>query len=289
MTLSVRYLIAAAARTAFVVDSLSTRFALELALVLSDLERSLLPVVEAATAGSATAIVKATRAHRTRRAIAEALLASGYAELVGVATQGPLTDVTAATVAARHLAGLDAVLSDTVAAKIDALKALAAQDLLDEGDLVSRALWQATVRGVFGARPVPSILRDLRDVLDASDARIRTLYDTSLSVFGRQVEALHAGNEADTVFAFMGPVDQKTRPFCRDHVGKVYTREEIDALDNGQLDNVFLTGGGYNCRHTWMEVSKFSALRDLLGTDQRAPEVQQQIDRIPAKPVKKAA
>ena len=45
-------------------------------------------------------------------------------------------------------------------------------------------------------------------------------------------------------------------------------------MNNGQIDNVFLTGGGYNCRHTWMEVSKFSELRNLVNTDQRIPEMQ---------------
>jgi hypothetical protein len=103
----------------------------------------------------------------------------------------------------------------------------------------------------------------LADVLDHSEPQIRTLYDTSVSIFGRQVEALQAGDDPDTTFAFFGPVDEKTRDFCLEHVGKVYTRAEIDALDNGQIDNCFLTAGGFSCRHSWVEVSKFSELQDL--------------------------
>jgi hypothetical protein len=35
-------------------------------------------------------------------------------------------------------------------------------------------------------------------------------------------------------------------------MGKGYTREEIDRMDNGQLPNVFRTGGGWNRRHQWI-------------------------------------
>jgi hypothetical protein len=107
----------------------------------------------------------------------------------------------------------------------------------------------------------------------------RTLYDTQVNVFGRQVEALKSTPE--DVYAYMGPADVKLRPFCREHVGKVYTKAQIDALDNGQLPNVFLTGGGYNCRHMFVSVSKFSELRDLLGSGERVPEIEDALKRNP--------
>jgi uncharacterized protein with gpF-like domain len=112
--------------------------------------------------------------------------------------------------------------------------------------------------------------------------KLRTLYDTTVSIFGRQVEAMKSTGEAEDVFAYVGPIDERLRPFCREHVGKVYSRADIDALDNGQLPNTFLTGGGYNCRHVWQAISKFSELRDLVGTDQRIPEVTQAIEALPA-------
>jgi hypothetical protein len=96
------------------------------------------------------------------------------------------------------------------------------------------------------------------------------------------VEALKAGDDPETRYAYLGPVDTKVRPFCRQHVGKVYTRAEIDALDNGQLNNVFLTGGGYNCRHVWNEVSKYSELYDYAGTERRVPEVRDDLDALAA-------
>jgi hypothetical protein len=160
------------------------------------------------------------------------------------------------------------------------MKALQLGNLLDEGDAVAKALWQATVRGIFGSRDVNSILTDLGQVLDRREPVIRTLYDTSISIYGRQVEALLSDESEDPVYAYMGPADEKTRDFCLEHVGKVYTREQIDELDNGQLNDVFLTGGGYNCRHQWMEVSRFSELREIVGTDERVPEIKDSLDEL---------
>jgi hypothetical protein len=42
---------------------------------------------------------------------------------------------------------------------------------------------------------------------------------------------------------------------------------------------VFLTGGGYNCRHTWIAVSKVSEVRKLAGTEERIPAIAAQVAR----------
>jgi hypothetical protein len=55
-------------------------------------------------------------------------------------------------------------------------------------------------------------------------------------------------------YRFYGPYDRLTRPFCKHLLqgGKSYTREQIDGMDNGQIPNVFITGGGFRCRHQWL-------------------------------------
>lgn len=254
-------LIAAANATAETADAISKRFARELAQVLRDTERTLPPLLREVTAGNRTAIVKAAQANRVRKDLRDALAKAGYDDLVDAATGTPLDRMAERVLSARRLASQSADLSRSITLRIEGLKALQLVDLLDEGDALASALWKSTVRGVFASRDVTDILSDLADVLDHTEPQIGTLYDTSVSIFGRQVEALQAGDDPGTTFAYMGPNDLKTRPFCRQHVGKVYTRAQVDALDNGQMDNVFLTGGGYNCRHVWMEVSQFSELQ----------------------------
>jgi hypothetical protein len=55
-------------------------------------------------------------------------------------------------------------------------------------------------------------------------------------------------------YEYEGPKDKLTRPFCRHlmAVKKTYTREQIDHMDNGQIPNVFVSAGGWRCRHQWM-------------------------------------
>lgn len=280
--MSIARLLAGADAIVRAADDLSAVFARQLALVLRETERQLLPLVLDASDRARTGIVRATRANRTRVEIRDILRTAGYDDMVDAATGSALDVVVETVLDLRKVAEGDGVLSASAAQKIEGLKALQMTDLLDAGDTMAGALWRATIRGVFGTRSHEAIIADLVDVLDLSEPRVRTLYDTSVSIFGRQVEALQAGDSPDAVFVFMGPADKKNRPFCHEHVGKVYTRSEIDTLDNGQLNDVFLTGGGYNCRHVWTEVSKFSDLMDLLDTDRRMPEIERQLERLAA-------
>lgn len=280
--MTLRQLLRAAEQVARTADTLSLRFARVLADVLRETERRLVPLVQEAAAGKPTAIIRAAQANRTRGQIRQALADAGFDALAATAYGDALDPVVAAVLRGRALADLSADLTPLLGSRLDALKALASLDLLDEGDVAARALWKALTRGIFGSQPVPRILEDLAKVIDRTEPQIRTLYDTSVSVFGRQVEALKAGDDDATRFVFLGPVDEKIRPWCREHVGKVYTRQQIDGLDNGQLNNVFLTGGGYNCRHVWNEVSKYSELYDYAGTDQRVPEVSEDLGALAA-------
>lgn len=70
------------------------------------------------------------------------------------------------------------------------------------------------------------------------------------------VAAEQASDDAGTfLFAYGGPSDAKTRPFCRALVGKAFSANEIADLRNGQTASPpFYTGGGYRCRHLWVPV-----------------------------------
>ncbi len=69
-------------------------------------------------------------------------------------------------------------------------------------------------------------------------------------------------------FFYVGNRDRKNRPFCKfilDNInpntqepnpyGKYWRREDIEKLDNKQIPNPFISGGGHNCRHQWSPVS----------------------------------
>lgn len=262
-----------------VIDTITGSYALELSRVLRDLERELRTLAVEAIEGSKTALSRAVRATKLRRQIQQALDAAGYGRLAETATTSALERLLVQIDALRGAAKL-ARFTSSDWTRILALQELARLDLLGLGDGIAHALWRTVAQGLFSQRPVRDLLEDLSDAVDVELSEARTFYDTTVNVFGRQVELLKS-TETD-VFAYFGPVDRKLRPFCRARVGKVYTKAEIDAMENGQLPNVQLTGGGYQCRHAWIAVSQISELRKLVGTDRRMPEVEVALTALPA-------
>lgn len=252
-------------------DGATRVFQEELAAVWRRLDRQMTGLVQDAAGGSTSAIIRAARAGRLRKEIQQAFERAGWDHLIADST-GPALDVVLTDVEALRLVADLEAFTGADAARLEALKALAGADVLGEGEQIATTLWKATVNGVFSSRPVTAILDDLGTVLDVTAPHVRTLYDTSVSVFARQAESLGLTDDAARPYVYTGPNDRKVRPFCRAHLGMVYTKTAIDALDNGQLPNCYLTGGGYNCRHGWTAVSKFSELAALVNTGARVPE-----------------
>lgn len=92
--------------------------------------------------------------------------------------------------------------------------------------------------------------------------RAAAVADTAQSTFYRTIaeqgfRKIEEARGKPLRYKYYGPDDKLNRPFCRHLLerqedGKTFTRAEIDAMDNGQLPNVMLTGGGYRCRHQWI-------------------------------------
>ncbi len=53
---------------------------------------------------------------------------------------------------------------------------------------------------------------------------------------------------------YYGHLQRNSRGFCRIHIMKVYTLDQIRAMDNGMLNPVIVHRGGYRCIHTWVWV-----------------------------------
>lgn len=270
-------LLTEADKLARIADDVTGTFARELARVLRDMERELRRLALDALEGRQTALARAVRAQRLRRQIQLALRQAGYPQLVETASTTFL-DALVAQVEAINGAARIAAFTTSDLTRITALQELAKLDLFGQGATLAHSVWRTFQYGLFSQRPIADLLDDLSETLDIELSEARTFYDTTANVFARQVEALKTDEE--DVFAFLGPADKKTRPFCHARVGKVFTRDQIHDMDNGQLPNVFLTGGGYNCRHQWIAVSKVSELRELVGTDQRVPEVEAQLAEV---------
>lgn len=253
---------------ASVADRLSASFARELARVLTLAERALLPVLREALAGRPTARVRAGRALTLRRELRTVLRQAGYDRLVAEASVegvAQMADALRTSGAVRQVGRLGAITP----ARLDALARLMRVDLLGLGDTAAHQLWRAAAQALFSARPAETLVAQLARQLGRSLQQTQTLYDTQVSIAGRQIEQVVTEGEDAQAFLYVGPVDARTRDWCLDRVGQVYTRAAIERLDNGQLPNAFLTGGGYNCRHTFLAVADPVLVR-LADTGQRA-------------------
>ena len=106
----------------------------------------------------------------------------------------------------------------------------------------------------------------LRDSIESSMGSIETDVRTETASFDRYVAATTArsadpsGEELAWVYA--GPVDGLQRQFCREVYDLAWTREQVAQLRNGQagMPPIFF-GGGYNCRHQWVQMSWAAAQR----------------------------
>lgn len=254
---------------ASVADTESARFARTLGTALSQLERQLLGLVQKARAGKPGALAKVGRLLQLRRELRTALTSSGYRRLVERASLDAVERMAQAVASRRIVLGA-AGLGRVTPVRLHALARLMAADLLGIGDAAAARLWRAVALAIYGSAPEASILAAIAGELEKTRAQVQSLFDTQVSIVGRQIVAEADPPEPEQAYLYVGPVDGRVRPFCLEQLGLVLTKDRIDALDNGQLPNVFLTGGGYNCRHSWIAVSD-PELVALANTGQRAP------------------
>lgn len=83
------------------------------------------------------------------------------------------------------------------------------------------------------------------------ERHISTISNTIQLGLARQSAMSVAVSHGNKYFRYMGP-KENIRPFCREHLGGVYSIDEIRAMSNGQGLPVEYYCGGYNCRHRWV-------------------------------------
>lgn len=272
------------AREAALVEKLNDRFANEMRAVLklaNGRTREILRDLRAKDGRMVALKANLGRVLGLRRDIQRVLAEAGYADVVEAALDRPLDELARLVLRGNSIAQAAFSLSKADLGVLSAFKTIRFDELMKvEADTAIR-LARVALDGTLGLQPVEHLVDDVAEEFDQSLKQARTTYDTAVSIYSRQVDQLHASGEPDELFYYAGPLDLKTRPFCRERVGKVFTRKELETADNKQLPNPLLTGGGYNCRHVAKRVSKLDQeLIDLRKTGERAPHVQQFLDDL---------
>lgn len=250
-------------------DRAGAKFAALLADVLRSSERELLPILQDALKGNREATIRAVRGLVLRADIRAALQRAGFDDLMETGSIAAVETMARALGQRKDVPGLLSFVRPDPR-RIAALAQIGSANLLGLGDTMAINLQRAVAQWTLTAQDQNAILMDLQAMLGKDFNQVQTLFDTQTSIYGRQMEAMSAETLGpDQTFMFTGPADGRTRTWCLERVGKVYSRQEIDAMSNNQLPNVFITGGGYNCRHVWMPAVA-PELVALAGTGKRA-------------------
>ena len=143
---------------------------------------------------------------------------------------------------------------------ISQLQSLTFQGFDDLGqnflDAVSKEIYESTLTGTSFVNSLATI----KQSVDASLGRYakQALHD-GLMQFDAAVNTRIALDAGATEFKYYGPDDSVTRDFCEKHVGKTYTKQEIEEIWSGSWagkisGDPFVVRGGYNCRHRFRGV-----------------------------------
>lgn len=106
-----------------------------------------------------------------------------------------------------------------------------------------------------------------KELVNGIEAKLGKLHHWGYTIANTGLQAADAAVSGEIAlslgvdkFFYFGSLDKVTRPFCRALLTgynpntmrrhpNIWTRQEISYLKNGQIPDVFLHRGGYNCRH----------------------------------------
>lgn len=144
----------------------------------------------------------------------------------------------------------------SIASNMQAIQAMTAQTVFEDVILppVKKSI-SRSLQDVILEVPPETIATNLQIQLEGAMGRQLTEVKTQISSFGRSITAFTAEEVGLTHYLYTGPKDGITRPFCRQLIDLVVTKDQMRKLDNGQGLGVLVYCGGYNCRHSWSPVS----------------------------------
>jgi len=139
-------------------------------------------------------------------------------------------------------------------------------------DLANRYLTEISgnvYQNAIAGRSFKDMVKDIRAKINgAVDVRGRpmSIYagqiaHDSIMQFDGQFTVFKSKEAGLKYFKYTGSKDQANRPFCRGHVGRIYTEKQIRNIWQGDWagkssGDPFIVRGGYRCRHTWLPIDK---------------------------------
>tara|TARA_R100001463_G_scaffold11279_1_gene31746 strand:+ start:842 stop:1558 length:717 start_codon:yes stop_codon:yes gene_type:complete len=119
-------------------------------------------------------------------------------------------------------------------------------------EIVKGAIAGSTEKGIFDA---------IQQQAGLSGKQMETLVTTGLNDYSRSVGKVMIDQLGENQqYRYVGAIDDRTRDVCLDMWGSGnLTKEQIESRFGA---SVFISGGGYNCRHQWIPVQAESKSKD---------------------------
>lgn len=131
-------------------------------------------------------------------------------------------------------------------------------------DEVRRAILVGTTTGA----PLDDLILDVQAKINTTFKRAEATVETAVISSGRAVvaESVERANMVKPdlfLLRYVGPLDRKTRPFCRKILTgvKVHTVEAVQQMNNGTPLPVLTSCGAWRCRHAWAPITRKEANR----------------------------
>ena len=149
---------------------------------------------------------------------------------------------------------------------LQALKNYSTESLLNQLDNMAQIIKKEVVNGIIAGTTAKTVLEAVQGQGALSPRQLQTLIDTAMNEYSRSVTKVMIDKmPKDTKYVYIGALDDRTRDECLDMMskGELTQKEIIDEFG----EDVFINGGGYNCRHKW-EI----AVQDKFGHDPKGAE-----------------
>jgi ribosomal protein L12E/L44/L45/RPP1/RPP2 len=127
---------------------------------------------------------------------------------------------------------------------------------------------QAILVGTTTGAPLDDLILDVQAKINTTFKRAEATVETAVISAGRAVIAEGVQRVEQVrpglfLLRYVGPLDRKTRPFCRKMLTgvKVHTVEAVERMSNGTPLPVIQSCGGFRCRHAWAPITREEAQR----------------------------
>lgn len=116
-------------------------------------------------------------------------------------------------------------------------------------------------RSMNGFASQEKLYKRISELQGIANGRVAAIISTAKAGLTEARKIETARSAGIKYFRYVGPTTN-LRQFCAERIGKIYSLDEILAMDNRQGLPPLYFCGGWNCRHRWVAVDEETALRE---------------------------